>query len=80
MQIVTHFNIHVKHSHLSEKIDAQLIQERNARIIMSDRIDLLEENIKNIMNENLVQIREEIEYNMHVIGIISEMIEDQNDI
>lgn len=80
LQVFAHFNVHVRHTHLIEKIDANILQDRNARIILSDRIDLLEENIKNTMNENLLQIREEIEYNMHVIGIISEMIEDEHDI
>lgn len=85
MLVLVHTFNHVKHKELSNKIDNYIVQERNARIILSDninsRIDMLEQNIKSILDENLTIFREEIELNMDVVALINEMTkEDCNEI
>jgi len=67
---------------MKERIDSYVVQERNARIILScdllSRIDKIEHNIKNIMDENLTVVREEIEYNIGVLEVLSDVLKEHN--
>ena len=82
LQICMHINIHYHHIVMKERIDSYVVQERNARIILScdllSRIDKIEHNIKNIMDENLTVVREEIEYNIGVLEVLSDVLKEHN--
>jgi len=82
LQLSMHLNIHFRHNQLEKLLESYNIQERNARIILScdllSRIDSVEHNIKNIMDENLTVVREEIEYNIGVLEVLSDVLKEHN--
>lgn len=83
MQIGMHWNIHFKHIQIKDKIDTYVIQERNARIILSEnimrRIDHLEDSIREGHDENLTVMREEIEFHLENLGVINLIMDEDYD-
>jgi len=83
MILTAHLSSYYLHKETHNKIDNYINQERNSRLIATDRImskmDYLEENIKNILEENSALLSQEIEFNLDLAKLLNEIIKDECD-